>query len=231
MRIRQRYPLYTLLSGVVCFGSGFGCVVGGSIERWQAEVEQYVTSEGSGDPVVLADLGRMRSAGSLRPARNVIGSSSGSPLFSGRGEEVQGLLLGMHDDWYVFAVGIVDKSNRVLRARDRNAIVEDIRAVGFRGNAAGYEWIVGPPNPDGVAQYQRTYADRGGFASASRLSPAMFPHAFDDFRMTVTGRDVMVEESGSGATWSLPLPDGTGAPSKSEPDQSMNSDSRLIVAQ
>lgn len=188
--------------------------------------------EGAGDPVVLAELGRLRSSGALRPARYTIGTSGDSALFATRGQDVQGLLLGVRNDWYVFAVGVVDTTLRAWRLRDRDASIEDIRAIGFRGQGGEFSWVVGPANPESVELYRQTYSpDQRAIAAAGRHSLAKFPHDLDDFRLKAGAGSMVVEETGSGATWQLPLPANSHDRSPAEHDEHSPSRGPLIVSQ
>jgi len=175
------------------------------ISIWQDQVRQYIDRQGDGDPAVLAQTRVLHSRDVLRPGRITFGAlDTGSDLPGRNGWDMQGVLIGKQASsshaWYVFVVGIVRRNNY------RPMEIQDIRMVALRAEGRKLSWETSMPDPQSVQRY------RDAFAGSD---PVRFPGDTDKFSMSISGDRVRVQETESGADWSLLL--GTGSDDRITP--------------
>ena len=206
-RLANRFPLVLLIVLAACStrslhpskADAAASLGEGTAKRlisvWQEHVRQYIDREGNGDPAVLSQTTALHSRDVLRPGRITFGVLDLDSDLPGRnGWDVQGVLIGKDasgvHSWYVFLVGIVRRSD--YRPRD----LQDIRAVGLAPQRGKLTWQTSMPDPQALQRYRDTFAASGS---------VRFPADSDSFRMTVSGDRVWVQETRSGADWTLEL--------------------------
>lgn len=170
------------------------------ISLWQEQVHQYIDRQGDGDPAVLSQTRTLHSRDVLRPGRITFGALDAETDLPGRnGWDVQGMLIGKQGSgshaWYVFVVGIVRRNDY------RPMEVQDIRMVALRAEGRKLSWETSTADPQSVQRYRDTFA---------ASDPVQFPGDTDRFSMSVSGDLVRVQETQSGADWSLRLTPGSG---------------------
>jgi hypothetical protein len=166
-----------------------------AVEHWQAKLGRYVTDEGGGDPSVLAHLPAQRSPAVLRPGRIVFSALDVFATVPERdGYDVSGLLVGKATGaatpTYVFIVGTVERGNY------RPLAVADVRIAVMSIRDGAMSWNAGFSDGTALARY-REHADPS--------AAARFPADRDQFRLVDCPAAVCVEETVSGARWTLPL--------------------------
>lgn len=165
------------------------------IAEWQRRLGEYVAAAGSGDPAVLSQLSALRSSAVLRPGRIVFAATDIEAFVSERdGYDVFGLLIGKQDGatgpWYVFIVGAIERRDY------RPSAVADVRVVAFSMRNAVAVWETGPADPEALARYSR---------QIDTSTALRFPADRDEFRMVACAGQTCVEETQSGARWSVYL--------------------------
>jgi hypothetical protein len=165
------------------------------ISIWQEQVRGYIDRQGDGDPAVLSQTRALHSRDIVRPARITFGAlDTGSDLPGRNGWDMQGVLIGKQTagshNWYVFVVGIVRRDHY------RPMEVQDIRMVALRAQRRKLSWETSAADPQSVQRY------RDAFAGSD---PVRFPGDTDRFSMSISGDLVRVQETQSGADWSLRL--------------------------
>jgi hypothetical protein len=168
------------------------------VSTWHEQVRQYIDREGKGDPAVLSRTRAAHSRDVLRPGRITFGVLDADSDLPGRnGWDVQGVLIGKQasgvHNWYVFVVGIVRRSNY------RPMEIQDIRLVALSAHGGKLRWETSAADPQAGQRYRDTAGS----------DPVRFPGDNDSFNMTVSGDRVRVQETQSGADWSLRLSNGT----------------------
>jgi hypothetical protein len=177
------------------------------ISTWKDRLGTYIEREGGGDPAILSHTRTMQPRDVQRPGRitfGVLDVNSGVP---GRdGWDVQGVLIGKQASggrtWYVFLVGLIQRSDY------RPMGIRDIRLVALSTQPGVLRWRTSAAQPQAVARYLTAFA---------ASDPLRFPDDGDRFQMTVSGDRVAVQESESGAEWSLQLGDAGSETTKPEP--------------
>ena len=171
------------------------------ITQWQQQLGDHVMQMG-GDPAVLSQLPALRAPTTLRPGRIVFAATDIDSVVPERdGFDVFGLLVDKRTTpsqgtWYVFIVGTIER-------RDfRPAAVAGIRIAAMAVRDAGVAWETGPEDPVALARY-RSRTDVG--------TTLRFPANHDEFRAFPCGSGICVEESRSGARWSIDLASGSPA--------------------
>ena len=221
-RRADRFPLLLLIVLAACstrplqtgIAEPHANLAEGTVKRlilvWQEQVRQYLDREGKGDPVVLSRTRAAHSRDVLRPGRITFGVLDVDSDLPGRnGWDVQGLLIGKQasgvHNWYVFAVGIVRRSNY------SPIEIKDIRMVALSADGGRLSWETSAADPQAVQRYRDTAGS----------DPVRFPGDTDRFKLTVSEDRVQVQETQSGADWSLRLSTGSGGritvPSRSTP--------------
>ena len=166
------------------------------IAEWQRRLGEHVATAGSGDPAVLSQLPALRSAGALRPGRIVFAATDVEAFVPERdGYDVFGLLVGKQDTaagpWYVFIVGAIERQDY------RPVAVADIRVVALSMRNAVAVWETGSTDPDAIAKYSQ---------QIDASTALRFPADRDEFQMVACAQQTCVEETRSGARWSVYLP-------------------------
>jgi hypothetical protein len=114
------------------------------------------------------------------------------------GWDVEGVLIGKHfsgaRNWYVFLIGIVERSGY------RPASIQDILIVGLAAEKGQLTWATSPSNREAVERYRETFRD---------YPMVRFPADTDRFVMNVSEDRASVQELQSGAEWSLELANGS----------------------
>jgi hypothetical protein len=178
-----------------------GCGTGArsvTLPFWQKNVEQYVKQYGDGDPTVLRDVYLPDS----RRGFSVIGSDR--PAES---SDVNGVLLGYRqiagNYWLVYLVGVVKKQS-----------VDEIRITALTADGGAFNWKVGNADTKALATYtafgDRMWRER--FVQRGLPPPEYlgFPRPDDHFQLNVTGEQISVVHTASGATWTLSIAPPTG---------------------
>lgn len=163
---------------------------------WQRQLAEHLANAGDGDPAALALLPTLRAPTALRPARIVFAATEIDAVVAERdGYDVVGLLLDRQPDpggsWFVFIVGTIERSQY------RPVAIREVRllALSLRGGRA--VWIAGPTDAQALARYAKHAAE----------APVLrFPADHDEFRSLPCAAGICVEETGSGARWSIDLP-------------------------
>lgn len=185
-------------------GHDFQTAAADPLAVWQQRLGEHLAGIGDGDPAALSQLPVMRSPSVLRPARIVFSATEIDSVVAERdGYDVFGLLLDRQPDaggsWFVFVVGTVERSDY------RPAAITDVRLVALSIRGGSPVWITGPADGQALTRY----AKRAAGASVLR-----FPADHDEFRCFPCAAGLCVEETGSGARWSIDLtrrpPAGTG---------------------
>ena len=172
------------------------------ISTWQRQVGEYIVREGKGDPAVLSQTRALHASDVLRPGRITFGVLDADADLPGhKGWDIQGVLVGKQEsagqNWYVFLVGMIQRSD--YRPRK----VQDIRVVALSAHEGTLRWKTGAPEPRAVRRYRNTFAGS---------DPVRFPEDTDRFEMmTASGNEVQVQETQSGASWTLRLSTGSGS--------------------
>lgn len=169
------------------------------ISIWQEQVHQYIARQGDGDPAVLSQTRALHSRDILRPGRITFGALDSESAPPGRnGWDMQGVLIGKRASgshtWYVFVVGIVRRNDY------RPMEVQDIRMVALRAEGRTLSWETSTADPQSVQRYRNAFAGS---------DPVQFPADTDRFSMSISGDLVRVQETQSGADWSLNLSAGS----------------------
>ena len=178
------------------------------IAQWQQRLGEHVTGNGGGDPAVLAQLPVLRSPITLRPGRIVFAATDVDAVVAERdGYDVFGLLVDKRPDpsgsWYIFIVGTIERRDY------RPAAVSDVRVAAMSVRGGVVVWDTGPMDPQALARYRQ---------HANASSPLRFPADHDEFRAFPCDVRICVEESGSGARWSIDLEDRpSSVPATSKP--------------
>lgn len=207
-----RLTLATLLAGCAMPTHRPGAVRDGGpplpagstpIAQWQQQLGDHVLQMGGGDPAVLSQLPALRAPTTLRPGRIVFAATDIDSVVPERdGFDVFGLLVDKRTtpsqgNWYVFIVGTIER-------RDfRPVTVAGIRIAAMAVRDAGVAWETGPEDPVALDRYRSSRADAG--------TTLRFPADHDEFRTFPCGPRVCVEESRSGARWSIDLVPGSPA--------------------
>jgi hypothetical protein len=165
------------------------------IAEWQQRLGDYVTRIGGGDPAVLSQLPVLRSPITMRPARIVFAATDVDAVVAERdGYDVFGLLVDKRPDpsgpRYIFIVGTIERHDY------RPAAVSDVRVAAMSVRGGSVVWDTGPDHPQALARYRQ---------HANASSPLRFPADHDEFRTVPCDVRTCVEESGSGARWSIDL--------------------------
>jgi hypothetical protein len=168
------------------------------ITEWQRRLGEHVATAGSGDPAVLSQLPALRSAAVLRPGRIVFAATDVEAFVPERdGYDVFGLLVGKQDStsgtWYLFIVGAIERRDY------RPVALADIRAVALSTRKAVAVWETGSADSEALAIYSR---------QIDTSTALRFPADRDEFRVVACAQQTCVEETRSGARWSVYL----GAP-------------------
>jgi hypothetical protein len=171
------------------------------IVEWQQRLSDHVMRVGGGDPAVLSQLPMLRSPAVQRPGRIVFATTDVDAVVPERdGFDVFGLLVDRRSAssvaWYIFIVGTIERSDY------RPAAVADLRvaAMAVRGNRV--IWATGPDDPLALARYRQRVATD---------SALRFPADQDQFRTFPCAAGICVEETRSGARWSVDLAAGVSA--------------------
>ena len=163
------------------------------ISVWEQQLSQYIAVEGGGDPAVLARARILHSRDVRRPARITFDALDVDAAIPSRdGWDVEGLLIGKQStgsgNSYVFLVGIVSRSGY------RPTSIQDIRLVTMSTQRGQFSWAMSAQDAQAVQRYGDTFRDS---------MAARFPAETDDFVMHVEADRLRVEETRSGASWSL----------------------------
>ncbi len=210
----SRLPLMLALTVVAG-----GCVSTDPMRAWQQTVEDYVQTEGDGDPSVLRLVPVQRCRHDLAPARiaiNKLGLSGwGLPIRRAK-RDVVGFLVGTEvvrtQRWYVFLVGVLGRDVQPRYGQGTVVappIVESIRLSAFCRHGGGFEWVDGLPDRAALALYVNgdsmgSGADRASSPPAWRYG---FPQPDDRLAVTRTETELWVAEQRSGACWVLRWPE------------------------
>jgi len=178
--------------------------------EWQQDLGEYLMRAGAFDPAVLSQLPLLRSPATLRPGRIIFAATDIDAVVPERdGYDVFGLLVDKRPDpagaWYIFIIGTIER-------RDfRPAVVTDVRAAAMAFRSGHVVWETGPDDPPALARYRQ----RADAAAVLR-----FPTDHDEFRILPCDAGICVEETGSGARWSIGLAARAAAtPSAGSPAQ------------
>ncbi|MHC4414973.1 MAG: hypothetical protein ACYS0G_06800 [Planctomycetota bacterium] len=186
------------------------------IRAWQASLEEYVVTEGNGDPNILRSEDRPPSESDF----GLIGAKGGGlPFISPRRTDANGVLLGLRNardrDWYVYLVGTVEYRGSFVDFPLDDPRVTDIRLIAFSIRGGEFAWGVGEPHEAAVEQYcrpqletwRRSHPSRAGATQA----PTSFPTRKDVFRLEVAPLLMVAIDEHSQARWMLQLPPPPGA--------------------
>lgn len=196
--------LFALLSGCATRSSQTVVMSTGGVETldetttqqllaiWQTRLCRYIVDAGEGDAEVLAELRRLRPGNVLRAARIRFGVLD---VEAGAGRwDVQGVLVGRHRDGpfvrHVFMVGVVGHREYL------SSEVRDLRLVAMAPVDSALVWEASARDRQALQRYRETF----GVDAVSG-----FPAQADDFRLRASGTVLSVQESHSGAGWSLGL--------------------------
>jgi hypothetical protein len=162
---------------------------------WQQRLGEHLVGIGDADPAALSQLPVLRSPSVLRPARIVFSATEIDSAVAERdGYDVFGLLLDRQPDaggsWFIFIVGTVERSDY------RPAAIRDVRLVAMSMRGGSAVWITGPADAQALARYAKR---------AAQASVLRFPADHDEFRSFPCAAGLCVEETGSGARWSIDL--------------------------
>ena len=165
------------------------------ISVWQQQLGRYIKQEGDGDPAVLSRMLVLHSRDVVRPARIKFAILDVDATVPGRdGWDVEGVLIDKQGSgaqgWYVFMVGVV------ARTAYRPTSIADLRLVALAAQGGHYAWRTSLANAAAVGTYRDTFRSS---------IPVRFPADTDQFSMTASGDRVTVQETRSGAEWSLRL--------------------------
>lgn len=172
------------------------------IVQWQQQLGDHVLQQGGGDPAVLSRLPALRAPTTLRPGRIVFAATDIGALVPERdGFDVFGLLVDKRATppevtWYIFIVGTIERRDY------RPVAFAEIRIAAMAVRGGDVVWMTGPEDPLAVDHY-RSRSDAG--------TTLRFPADHDQFRVFPCGSVVCVEESRSGARWSIDLASGSPA--------------------
>jgi len=170
------------------FGAG-GCGTSVSISTWQQKLEQYVRTDGRGDPNVLRNV----MLDDSRPGFAVI--SAEDPKHS---TDARGLLLAHKRigdrPWFIYLVGLV-----------KDEKVDDIRLAAVSPRSGQFRWATSPKNPKSLSSYRNFNVNLGKQRMPGQKEPPMgyfgFPREEDRFNLEVQGNRVEVVHEQSGAHW------------------------------
>jgi hypothetical protein len=165
------------------------------ISTWQQELGRFISRNGHSDPAVLSETQFARSRDVLRPARITFGVLDVEASVPGKnGWDLTGVLVGKevigNRSWYVFTVGVVERSGY------RPARLVDVRVVGLSVRNGKSTWRTGRVETQAVQRYREAFAAAGS---------VRFPADTDAFAMKLFEEHVSIYELRSGAQWSLPL--------------------------
>ncbi len=163
------------------------------VDEWQRRVGQHVDAAGTGDPAVLARLPALRSSAVQRPGQIVFGATDIESSQPERdGYDTFGLLLGRLNStggpWYVFVVGSLERRDY------RPVSVADIRVVAMSVKGGATLWESGFGDTVALTKYRQSL-DTG--------TALRFPADRDRFTLVNCAPGVCVEETSSGARWTL----------------------------
>jgi hypothetical protein len=187
--MRRFNALFSTMTLLLLVGAGGGCASSTTIESWQKSVENYVRTEGGGDPSVLRDATYKGD----RRGFAVIGANR--PKDS---TDVTGVLLGnvhlAERPWVVYLVGLVDQQK-----------VSDIRVAALTIAGNKYTWKISKADPTALKayrEYNRGLAHRR-FPGRNNEPPEYlgFPRDEDRFATSTEGDAIGVTHPPSGAKW------------------------------
>jgi len=165
------------------------------ISVWQQQLGRYIKQEGDGDPAALSRMLVLRSRDVVRPARIRFAILDVEATVPGRdGWDIEGVLIDKQrsaaQDWYIFMVAIV------ARSAYRPTSIADLRLVALTAQGGHYAWRTSPADAAAVRSYRDTFRSS---------VPVRFPADTDQFSMKASEDRVSVQETRSGAEWSLLL--------------------------
>jgi hypothetical protein len=195
-----------------CFALGMsvamlsGCTSRDPIASWQNRITRFVAKEGNGDPNVLRDAAQWRSRDAARPGRITfgrfnVGSSGDRPTVGTR--DVQGVLLGQtlveSRPWYVFLLGVVDRSKGAKPGLD------ELRIAAMCVNGDDLLWRIAEPDQAALDKYLAIVEPKRVNPTTGKLARAKFPSPFDAFLLTQSNGVAVATEITSKAQWRVDL--------------------------
>jgi len=167
-----------------------GCSSSASIPTWQKSLEQYVRTDGRGDPSIL----RTMTIEGGRPGFAVIGEDD--PHNS---TDAKGLLLAHKQvegkPWFIYLVGLVNKQQ-----------VSSLQLAALNVQGGKFHWAMGKPDANALKAYRNYHEEIGKQRSGQAKAPVTymgFPNEGDVFEVGVEQNRVDALHQQSGARWEV----------------------------
>jgi hypothetical protein len=168
----------------------FGCSSSVSIPKWQESVEQFVRTDGRGDPSILRNT-------TLQEGKAGFGLIAADDPRSST--DAKGLLLAHKQvngkPWFIYLVGLVTKQE-----------VTELQLAALNVQGGQFHWALGKSDANALKAYKNYNEGVGKTRSGQPKAPAKyheFPQEGDVFDVTVDQNRVTAVHQPSGAHWTL----------------------------
>jgi hypothetical protein len=169
-----------------------GCSSSVSVPKWQESVEQFVRSDGRGDPNVLRNV----TLEGGKPGFGLIASED--PRSS---TDAKGLLLAHKQingkPWFIYLVGLVSRQE-----------VTQLQLAALNVQGGQFHWVLGKADGSALKTYRNYNESVGKQRSGQAKAPSKyhgFPQESDAFDVSVEQNHVTAVHQPSGARWGMTI--------------------------